>query len=419
MATKVQRPKGTADVIPGEVHLWHYVENMLKDTAHLFGFEEMRTPVFEHTEVFQRGVGETTDVVQKEMYTFLDKGDRSITLKPEGTAGTVRSYLENGIHGKGAPFKCFYITPVFRYEKPQAGRLREHHQFGVECFGADSFSADSEIISLVYTFLRKLSVDSIVRINSIGCPKCRPNYNEKLKEYFRAHEEELCETCRERLEKNPMRIIDCKSPICKKIAEDAPRSMDYLCDECHDHFEGVKQSLTDMGIPYEIDKNIVRGLDYYTKTVFEFIGTGLGSQSTVCGGGRYDGLVEQLGGPKTSGIGFGCGLERLIMTAKAAGHQFPEPFSVDVALVSADEDGAREARKLAFQLRQVGVSCEIDLCNRGVKAQMKHADRIMAKHTIVIGSTELENGEANIKIMKTGENVPVKLDAESIAKVVK
>ncbi len=419
MATKVQRPKGTADVIPGEVHLWHYVENMLKDTAHLFGFEEMRTPVFEHTEVFQRGVGETTDVVQKEMYTFLDKGERSITLKPEGTAGTVRSYLENGIHGKGAPFKCFYITPVFRYEKPQAGRLREHHQFGVECFGADSFSADSEIISLVYTFLRKLSVDSIVRINSIGCPKCRPNYNEKLKEYFRAHEEELCETCRERLEKNPMRIIDCKSPICKKIAEDAPRSMDYLCDECHDHFEGVKQSLTDMGIPYEIDKNIVRGLDYYTKTVFEFIGTGLGSQSTVCGGGRYDGLVEQLGGPKTSGIGFGCGLERLIMTAKAAGHQFPEPFSVDVALVSADEDGAREARKLAFQLRQVGVSCEIDLCNRGVKAQMKHADRIMAKHTIVIGSTELENGEANIKIMKTGENVPVKLDAESIAKVVK
>ena len=419
MATKVQRPKGTADVIPGEVHLWHYVENMLKDTAHLFGFEEMRTPVFEHTEVFQRGVGETTDVVQKEMYTFLDKGDRSITLKPEGTAGTVRSYLENGIHGKGAPFKCFYITPVFRYEKPQAGRLREHHQFGVECFGADSFSADSEIISLVYTFLRKLSVDSIVRINSIGCPKCRPNYNEKLKEYFRAHEEELCETCRERLEKNPMRIIDCKSPVCKKIAEDAPRSIDYLCEECHDHFEGVKQSLTDMGIPYEIDKNIVRGLDYYTKTVFEFIGTGLGSQSTVCGGGRYDGLVEQLGGPKTAGIGFGCGLERLIMTAKAAGHQFPEPFSVDVALVSADEEGARHCRKLAFQLRQVGVSCEIDLCNRGVKAQMKHADRIMAKHTIVIGSTELENGEANIKIMKTGENVPVKLDAESIAKVVK
>ena len=419
MATKVQRPKGTADVIPGEVHLWHYVENMLKDTAHLFGFEEMRTPVFEHTEVFQRGVGETTDVVQKEMYTFLDKGERSITLKPEGTAGTVRSYLENGIHGKGAPFKCFYITPVFRYEKPQAGRLREHHQFGVECFGADSFSADSEIISLVYTFLRKLSVDSIVRINSIGCPKCRPNYNEKLKEYFRAHEEELCETCRERLEKNPMRIIDCKSPVCKKIAEDAPRSIDYLCDECHDHFEGVKQSLTDMGIPFEIDKNIVRGLDYYTKTVFEFIGTGLGSQSTVCGGGRYDGLVEQLGGPKTAGIGFGCGLERLIMTAKAAGHQFPEPFSVDVALVSADEEGARHCRKLAFQLRQVGVSCEIDLCNRGVKAQMKHADRIMAKHTIVIGSTELENGEANIKIMKTGENVPVKLDAESIAKVVK
>ena len=414
-----QRPKGTQDWYGSDMHKRTIIEATARELCKVFNIKEVITPVFEHTVLFQRGVGETTDVVQKEMYTFLDKGDRSITLKPEGTAGTVRSYLENGIHGKGAPFKCFYITPVFRYEKPQAGRLREHHQFGVECFGADSFSADSEIISLVYTFLRKLSVDSIVRINSIGCPKCRPNYNEKLKEYFRAHEEELCETCRERLEKNPMRIIDCKSPVCKKIAEDAPRSIDYLCDECHDHFEGVKQSLTDMGIPFEIDKNIVRGLDYYTKTVFEFIGTGLGSQSTVCGGGRYDGLVEQLGGPKTAGIGFGCGLERLIMTAKAAGHNFPEPFSVDVALVSADEEGARHCRKLAFQLRQVGVSCEIDLCNRGVKAQMKHADRIMAKHTIVIGSTELENGEANIKIMKTGENVPVKLDAESIAKVVK
>lgn len=392
---------------------------MLRETAHLFGFEEMRTPVFEHTEVFQRGVGETTDVVQKEMYTFRDKGDRSITLKPEGTAGTVRAYLENGIHGKGAPFKCFYITPVFRYEKPQAGRLREHHQFGVECFGADSFSADSEIISLVYTFLKKLSIDSIVRINSIGCPNCRPNYNEKLKEYFRAHEDRLCDTCRERLEKNPMRIIDCKNPQCKEVAAGAPRSIDYLCDECRDHFEGVKQSLEDMGIPYEIDKNIVRGLDYYTKTVFEFIGTGLGAQSTVCGGGRYDGLVEQLGGPKTAGIGFGCGLERLIMTAKNAGHVFPEPFSVDLVLVSADEEGARLIRKLAFELRQIGVSCEIDLCNRGVKAQMKHADRIMAKHTVVIGSTELNSGSANIKIMKTGENVPVKLDAQSIAKVVK
>lgn len=419
MSERIQRPKGTADVIPSQAHIWHYLENMLRETAHLFGFEEMRTPVFEHTEVFNRGVGETTDVVQKEMYTFEDKGGRSITLKPEGTAGTVRAYLENGLQGKGAPFKCFYITPVFRYEKPQAGRLREHHQFGVECFGADSFAADSEIISLVYTFLKKLDVDSKVKINSIGCPKCRPIYNEALRKYLEERKDGLCETCRDRLDKNPMRVIDCKVESCKEIVKGAPRTIDFLCDECRDHFEGVKNSLTDMGIPFEIDTDIVRGLDYYTKTVFEFIGMGLGSQSTVCGGGRYDGLVQQLGGQPTSGIGFGCGLERLIMTAEAAGHKFPEPFTVDIVLVSADEKGARAARKLAFELRQIGVSCEIDLCGRGVKAQMKHADRINAKHTAVIGETELESGKVNVKIMATGENIETELSPEGIAKVVR
>lgn len=419
MSNKIQRPKGTADVIPSEAHLWHHIEEQLRQTAHLFGFEEIRTPTFEHTEVFSRGVGDTTDVVQKEMYTFTDKGDRSITLKPEGTAGTVRAYLENGLSGKGTPFKCYYITPVFRYEKPQAGRLREHHQFGVECFGAESFSADSEIISLVYTFLKKLDVKSIVKINSIGCPNCRPNYNRVLKEYLYSRKESLCETCQERLEKNPMRVIDCKSPICQSITKDAPRSVDYLCDDCKEHFDGVKQSLGDMNIPFEIDTNIVRGLDYYTKTVFEFIGIGLGSQSTVCGGGRYDGLVEQLGGQKTPGIGFGCGLERLIITAQASGHEFPEPFAVDLVLVSADDDGARACRKMAFELRQLGVACEIDLCSRNVRGQMKHADRIMAKHTMVIGTDELENKNANIKNMATGESINVPFDAQSISKVVK
>ena len=419
MKNKVQRPKGTADVTAAQAHIWHYVEHLLSDVAHLFGFEEMRTPTFEHTELFLRGVGDTTDIVQKEMYTFQDKGDRSITLKPEGTAGVVRSYLENGIIGQGAPFKCYYITPVFRYEKPQAGRFREHHQFGVECFGADSYKADAEVISLVYTFLNKLDIKSVVRLNSIGCPKCRPAYNQKLKAYFEGYRDQLCETCLERLEKNPTRIIDCKSPICSGIAKEAPRSIDNLCEECHDHFEGVKASLSMLDIPYEIDSNIVRGLDYYTKTVFEFIGIGLGSQSTVCGGGRYDGLVEELGGPATPGIGFGCGIERLILTAQASGHTFPPFYAPQLVLVAADKAGEELCTKLAFALRQEGISVESDLCGRSVKAQMKHADRLGCSYTIVLGESEVNSNSAVLKNMKTGEGQPVSLNVQEIAKVVK
>lgn len=419
MKNKVQRPKGTADVIPAQAHIWHYVEQLVAEVAHLFGFEEVRTPTFEHTELFLRGVGDTTDIVQKEMYTFQDKGDRSITLKPEGTAGVVRAYLENGIIGQGAPFKCYYITPVFRYEKPQAGRFREHHQFGVECFGTDSYKADAEVISLVYTFLSRLDIKSIVRLNSIGCPKCRPEYSQKLKAYFEAHKEKLCDTCLERLEKNPMRIIDCKSPVCSEIAKGAPRTMDNLCPECHDHFAGVKSLLNQLEIPFELDPNIVRGLDYYTKTVFEFIGIGLGSQSTICGGGRYDGLVEELGGPATPGIGFGCGLERLIMTAQASGHQFPPEYAPQLVLVAADPAGEALCATMAFGLRQQGVSVETDLCNRSVKAQMKHADRLGCAYTMVLGETEVNSSTATLKNMKTGEGREIALRVQEIAKVVK
>ena len=410
MAAKIQRPKGTADVIPGEVHLWHYIEEMLKETAHLFGFEEMRTPVFEHTEVFQRGVGETTDVVQKEMYTFLDKGERSITLKPEGTAGTVRSYLENGIHGKGAPFKCFYITPVFRYEKPQAGRLREHHQFGVECFGAESFSADSEIISLVYTFLKKLSVDSIVRINSIGCPECRKEYHKALKEYFGANIEALCGTCKDRLERNPMRILDCKSPICSEIAAKAPVVLDYLCDDCREHFEQVKAHLNAQNIEFTVNPHIVRGLDYYTRTVFEFVSGDIGAQSTVCGGGRYDGLISQMGGPKTASLGFGMGIERLMLVLENQKAELPEAPKTDLYIATMGEKAAIKATALCAALRDEGYKAETDICGRGLKAQMKYADKIGAKFTLVLGDDEIETGNGKLKDMTEGTVTDIKID---------
>ena len=299
MKQKIQRPKGTADVSPGQVHIWHYTEALLRDTARVFGYRETRFPTIEHTELFVRGVGDTTDVVQKEMYTFQDKGDRSITLRPEGTASTVRSYLENGESQSGTPYKVYYIVPNFRYEKPQSGRLREHHQFGVECFGASDARADAEIISLAAYFMKRLRIRASLKINSIGCPECRPAFHHALKEYFSQYTSQLCETCLTRLDKNPMRILDCKSEICSEIAKNAPRSIDFLCPDCKEHFESLQANLTALSIPFTIDTGIVRGLDYYTKTVFEFVSADLGS--TICGGGRYDGLIEQLGRRPDSG----------------------------------------------------------------------------------------------------------------------
>ncbi len=419
MAIKVQRPKGTADVLPSQSAAWQYTEGLLRETARRFGFRETRFPSFEHTELFVRSVGDTTDVVQKEMYTFEDKGGRSVTLRPEGTASVVRSFIENGEASRGFPYKVYYIASVFRYEKPQAGRFREHHQFGVECFGSPSAAADAEVIALARSFMDELKIDTELHINSIGCPKCRPAYNKALTEYLSSRRDELCPTCQDRLTRNPLRVLDCKDPDCKAIVRQAPHTTDYLCPECAEHFEKLKQALDAAGIAYVVDHNLVRGLDYYTKTVFEFISTGIGAQGTVCGGGRYDDLIEQMGGPSTPAVGFGCGLERLMSAAEASGTVFPTGDPCDVYLAGADEQGEKMASALCLGLRKLGLSAEIDLCARSVKAQLKHADRIGARFTAVCGANEAASGRINLKNMATGEQKECAADAREIAGAIK
>ena len=405
-------PRGTQDVLPENSHEWQHVERTLLDLAGDFGFKEIRTPVFEHTELFQRSVGETTDVVQKEMYTFTDKGNRSITLRPEGTAGAARSVLEHGLVGGALPLKVCYVTSCYRYEKPQAGRLREFHQFGVEMFGSSSPTADAEVIVLGASILENFHIPDItLYINSIGCPTCRAKYQEALKAYFASHKDELCETCLGRLDRNPMRILDCKSPICSEIAEGAPQILDYLCDDCAAHFEAVKTLLTAAEIPFEIDPRIVRGLDYYTRTVFEFVShsDALGSQATVLGGGRYDGLLEELGGQAMPALGFGMGLERLLMTIRASDYTFPEPKKCEIYLAPMGEKAVQECFVITKQLRAGGVAAETDTMGRGLKAQMKYADKLGARYSLVVGDNELESGKANLKNMETGEQIEVDL----------
>ena len=410
MALLTQAIRGTGDVLPNDSHRWQFVENTMLETARLFGFREIRTPVFEHTELFVRSVGDTTDVVQKEMYTFDDNGGRSITLRPEGTAGAVRAFLEHGLHNEALPQKVSYVTSCYRYEKPQAGRLREFHQFGVECFGAAEPQADAEIISLAAAAFEALGIKNLsLEINSIGCPECRAKFYDALREYFGSNQGELCETCKGRLERNPMRILDCKSPVCKKIAEGAPTVLDYICDDCRDHFEKTKSYLTAMGIEYTVNPTIVRGLDYYTRTVFEFVSGDLGAQSTVCGGGRYDGLVEQMGGPKTPALGFAVGLERLLMIMDAQKCEFPETKPCDVYIAPMGEKAAIMASKLAKMLRAEGFFAETDIVGRGLKAQMKYANKIGAKYTVVLGADEIATGKANLKCMETGEQTEVSL----------
>ena len=404
--------KGTLDTLPSESHKIQYLEAAMRETAENFGFFEVRTPVFEHTELFQRGVGETTDVVQKEMYTFDDKGGRSITLRPEGTAGAVRAYLEHGVFNDGAPQKMSYITSCYRYEKPQAGRLREFHQFGVENFGSGAPAADAEIISLAHEIFSYLGVKNLsLEINSIGCPECRKVYHKALKDYFESRKDELCETCLERLDKNPMRILDCKNPECKKVSENAPVVLDYLCDECKEHFESVKAQLGAMGIDYSVNPKIVRGLDYYTKTVFEFVSNDIGAQGTVCGGGRYDGLVEELGGNPTPACGFGLGLERLLLLMEKQGAAFPSRKPCDLYIVSMDEKSALKAAEIGFELRKEGMSVQYDVVGRGLKAQMKYANKIGAVYTVVLGQSELENGVARLKFMEDGTEEEISLDS--------
>jgi histidyl-tRNA synthetase len=410
MALITKAVKGTKDVLPGEIYKTQYIESTALDVAERFGFKEIRTPVFEHTELFQRGVGDTTDVVQKEMYTFDDKGGRSITLRPEGTAGAARSFLENGLCNETLPQKVCYLTSCYRYEKPQAGRLREFHQFGVECFGAQSPLADAEIISLANTFIKELGVkDLTLEINSIGCPTCRAEYHKALKTYFEGRKDELCDTCKDRLERNPMRILDCKSPVCSEIAKDAPVVLDYLCDECREHFEKVKSYLNAQNIAFKVNPRIVRGLDYYTKTVFEFISESIGAQGTVCGGGRYDGLIEELGGQKTPSLGFGLGIERLMLLMEAQGCEFPKESMPDLFIAALGEKAQLKAVEIANDMREEGFTCLYDVNGRGLRAQMKYANKLGAKYTIVLGDDEVESGIAKLKNMESGEETEIAL----------
>ncbi len=411
MALITKAIKGTKDVLPSEVYKNQYIEATCLTVAENFGYKEMRTPVFEHTELFQRGVGDTTDVVQKEMYTFDDKGGRSITLRPEGTAGAARSFLENGLSNEALPQKICYLTSCYRYEKPQAGRLREFHQFGIECFGATSPLADAEMIALAKQIFDELGVKDLhLELNSIGCPTCRAEYHKALKEYFASRVDELCDTCRDRLDRNPMRILDCKSPVCSEIAKDAPVVLDYLCDECKEHFEKTKSYLDAMNIEYIVNPQIVRGLDYYTKTVFEFVADSIGAQGTVCGGGRYDGLIEELGGQHTPSLGFGMGLERLQLVMEAQGCEFPEPSRPDLFIVAMGDKATLKAVEIAKDMRDEGYSVVYDLNGRSLRAQMKYADKINAKYNVVIGDNEVDTKSAVLKDMTTGEQSNISLE---------
>lgn len=365
MAILTKAPRGTQDVLPSQSYKWNYIEQTILKLASRFGFNEVRVPTFEHTELFNRSVGDTTDVVQKEMYTFNDKGNRSITLRPEGTAGTVRCVIENGLLNEAMPLRASYVTSCFRYEKPQAGRLREFHQFGVEMFGSSGAAADAEVISLAAQIFDTLGIKDIsLEINSIGCPECRKNYHDALKAYFTERAEELCETCRGRLDKNPMRILDCKSPVCKEIAKDAPVILDYLCDDCKAHFDSLRARLDMMEIDYKVNPRIVRGLDYYTRTVFEFVSNNIGAQGTVCGGGRYDGLVEMLGGAKTPALGFGMGLERLLLVMESSGCTFPAPTTCDIYIGSMGEKASMTAASVVSKLRRAGINAQSDVVGR-------------------------------------------------------
>ncbi len=411
MAIITKAPRGTQDVLPSQSYRWQYIESVVREVSKNYGFKEIRFPTFEHTELFTRSVGDTTDVVQKEMYTFLDKGERSITLRPEGTACVVRSAVENNLLAEALPLKVSYITSCFRYEKPQAGRLREFHQFGAEMFGSPSPDADAQLIALANEVFETLGVKNLtLKINSIGCPECRKNYHAALMKYFNEHTDGLCGTCQSRLEKNPMRILDCKSPICSEIASGAPKITDYLCDGCREHFDGVKKRLELLNIDYVVDSSIVRGLDYYTKTVFEFVSENIGAQGTVCGGGRYDGLVKEIGGADTPALGFAIGLERLLLLLDACGIVIKEPSPCDIYIASLGESAQIKSTAMVCELRKSGIYAENDTMGRSLKAQMKYADKIGAKYSMVIGDDEIANNKANVKNMENGEICEIDLD---------
>lgn len=405
----MKAPKGTKDVLPAEIHKWQYIESEWAKLCAEYGFKEMRTPTFEATELFNRGIGDTTDVVQKEMYTFEDMGHRSITLKPEGTSPAVRAFIESNQYAETQPTKYYYSTSCFRYEKPQAGRLREFHQFGIENFGTNSMVADAEVIALGYEFLKRMGVEDIeLHISSVGCRECRPLHRKALQEFLKPKYDDLCETCKSRFDKNPMRILDCKSEICHKLVEGAPMMLDYLCDDCRKDMEELMSYLDDMGIRYVVDPTIVRGLDYYTKTAFEFITTKIGAQGTVCGGGRYDHLIEEIGGPDMPGVGFGLGKERLILLMESCGNDFGGQIQPQLLIAWIGDEAKHYSIKLVNELRKQGIRVELDTKERNLKGQMKYANKLGAAYTVVIGEDEVNSGELTLKNMNTSEQTKVR-----------
>ena len=413
----IQKIKGTMDLFPEDTVLFRYMEGIMREEAARYGFGEIRTPTFENTELFVRGVGDTTDVVQKEMYTFADRDEnRSISLRPEGTASVARALIENGRYSETMPLKYYYIISCFRHEKPQAGRSREFFQFGTEMFGSDHPAADATVISLAASVLRRLGLKNVkLHINSIGCPTCRPGYRAALVDYYTAHKGEICDTCKDRLDKNPLRLLDCKNPPCAALAKNAPRTVDHLCEECERKFKTLTAALDKMDVPYEIDSGIVRGLDYYTGTVFEFIAEGIGAQSTVCGGGRYNGLVESIGGPSLPGIGFGMGITRVLLAMKEQGldkeitQQMPRLY-----IAALGEAASVEAMAITERLRRNGIFCECDVVGRSLKAQMKYANKIGAEYTLILGESEIECGKAQLRNMKDGTQNEVELASFTI-----
>lgn len=405
----IKAPKGTKDTMPRDSYKVQYIEKEFSELCRLYGFGEVRTPMFESTELFNRGVGETTDIVQKEMYTFEDLGHRSITLKPEGTSPAVRAFIESHDYAEMQPTKYYYDTPCFRYERPQAGRLREFHQFGVENFGTPDMMADAEVIALASDFIKKIGIEDVeLRINSVGCRECRPVYRKALQDYLRPYYEELSDISKDRFEANPMRIIDSKDHTDRQIAKDAPYMLDYLCDDCKSAFESLKSNLDAMGIDYIVDPRIVRGLDYYTKTSFEFVTTKIGAQGTICGGGRYDHLVEEIGGPSIPGVGFGLGKERLLILMEQNDIIVDDPSIPDISVSFIGDNARLYALNLVHKLRERGVVAIIDTLNRNLKGQMKYANKLNARYSVVIGENEIEKGIVILKNMQSGEQKEIK-----------
>ena len=414
MGVLTKKVKGAEDILPCDSYRWQFLESVMRKEAECFGFKEIRTPVFEHTVLFNRSVGETTDVVQKEMYTFDTKGGESITLRPEGTAGAARAYLEHALYNDGLPVKAYYLLSCYRYEKAQAGRQREFHQFGMETYGAADAKADAEMICAASGLFERLGIQNIsLEINSIGCKNCRKDYTAALKSYFESRKSELCQTCLSRLDRNPMRILDCKNESCKNVAKDAPTVLEYICDDCSSHFERVKTFLNAADVEYTVNPTIVRGLDYYTRTVFEFVTDCIGAQSTVCGGGRYDGLIEELGGQPTPSLGFAMGIERLLMVMEAQNIEIPKPATCDLYIAALGDDAEVKAFGLVKELREASLVAECDIVGRGLRAQMKYANKIGAKFSMVIGDDDISANTAKVKNMFSGEQFEVPLGDNS------